>query len=216
MDHHSTSRTHCTCPKGFSGQDGEACTACLPGQFKVLRGPGNCDSCPPGATSPSASTDALFCSCSPGFMGVSTDACKPCSAGTFKASSGDGACQSCGASAVSLAGSAECVCLQGFLPLDNGPCQPCPEGSFKPNNGSESCIPCPPNSKSTIGSASVDSCMCGRGYTRLDASDFNLPCVSPSGLSVVRFTAVLQVCIFPIPTACRLRYGHREKRCAIQ
>ena len=42
---------NCTCNKGYTGADGQACTGCVAGTFKEVNGSAACSLCPGGTHS---------------------------------------------------------------------------------------------------------------------------------------------------------------------
>ena len=166
----STLRTECLCNAGYSGQDGAACSACVPGLYKSTQGNASCIACVAGKFSPSSAADR------------------------------EASCQNCSAHSTSSAGDTQCLCNTGYTGVFNSAkgCQACEVGTFKAANGSagcsdcpagkyssfiaagteSSCAACPAGSNSPAASWAADKCLCNVGYTLgLNVVDFLcLPC----------------------------------------
>lgn len=147
--------TDCICNAGYTGPNGGACSACLPGTFKDSIGSALCADCPPNTYS------------------------------TSTAAQSQTTCASCGANSESPSGSdaaADCWCDAGYGG-SAGVCSACPAGTFHPNAVPVAvCQPCPPNtfstgtaltctgchafSSSAEGSASRSACVCNAGFQR--------------------------------------------------
>jgi hypothetical protein len=183
----SRSPTACTCNAGFSGADGQECTACV-GSWKDEAGSSPCIECGLGKysfelarTSPSTcrvcpnnsytttmgSISIEDCMCNGGFTGASGN-CIACIEGKYKDSSGNATCTQCNANSNSPAASnsfAHCSCNAGFTGQP-GNCTMCPVGTYKTTQDNATCSRCPINSFTTS-SASVfaTDCVCNAGYT---------------------------------------------------
>jgi hypothetical protein len=70
----SGSQTNCNCNAGYTGPNGDLCSACAAGQYKNATGADTCVSCPVGFTSPNASSSVSNCTCSPGYVNIA-DVC---------------------------------------------------------------------------------------------------------------------------------------------
>ena len=98
-----TQLTDCVCILGYTGPDGQACTACTSGTHKDVTGSSPCSDCPintysttqaatsldtcigcmSDATSPSSSDNINDCTCDPGFY-RSQDTCVSCPDGSIQ------------------------------------------------------------------------------------------------------------------------------------
>jgi len=88
----------CKCTAGYSGMDGETCTACPIGTYKMSWGSGVCTSCPPGMSS--STTGATRCSA--------------CPAGSFSGSVGSQVCTQCPVDTWSMINATQCsTCPSG-------------------------------------------------------------------------------------------------------
>jgi hypothetical protein len=104
----------CKCNKGYTGNDGTTCTACIAGTYKTSVGsatctncaankysikeanPANdCDSCPSFAQSPEGSNELIDCQCNAGYSGLDGGTCNACGSGKFKSSVGSAICSEC-------------------------------------------------------------------------------------------------------------------------
>jgi len=152
---------NCTCNKGYTGADGETCTACATGTFKDVNGSeacslcpdgkyststgaiseATCDACPAASSSGAGSDEGTDCVCNMGYTGPAGGECSSCAAGTFK----------------NVTGSS--VCLQ------------CSWGKYSIGTGMTSeatCSGCPPHTYSGEGSSKIGNCTCNKGYTGAD------------------------------------------------
>ena len=157
-DNHAIRRVqlNCKCDAGFSGQDGEACSACLDMQYKSTVGSSSCIACNENASSVWGSP---FCSCNAGHTGPDGGPCVPCEEGTFKANLGSLACTMCPDGIWSPHGSTSdvnCSCGKGYS--GHVPCTPCPEGTYKNFTGPGACLACPGKSSSPVASEGVFEC----------------------------------------------------------
>jgi len=106
----------CQCNAGYSGQDGQTCTACDPGQYKPEVGAAVCSFCPENHYQPDAAQTAL------------SD------------------CKTCGPNSLSSIGNAlqaSCQCAPGYTGENGKTCEACYMGKFKRNKGSQDCELCP-------------------------------------------------------------------------
>lgn len=144
----STALADCICDIGFSGPDGGACTACVPGSYKELAGNASCSSCPADQYQPATNAAACLqchddafseagserlenCKCNSGYTQVEGPACSACFAGKFS----DPLTQ---------------LCIN------------CSGGTFSINPGVLSCSVCPANSLSH--EEPHVACQCDAGY----------------------------------------------------
>ena len=141
--------TDCTCNIGFTGADGEVCTACELGKFKNVTGDAACESCAentfanatastvcfdcmPDSTSPVESDHVDDCVCDTGHARIASELepeCSSCAPGKFAGASG---------------------------------CENCTGGTYSNEYGMTACLTCPDNSASYI-TPHVD-CQCDAGY----------------------------------------------------
>ena len=149
----------CKCNSGYTGADGNACTACGPGEYKDTTGSGACTPCGLGTYSeapgmktsatcvpcPANSSTRLLgsvgleaCECNAGFTGPNGGYCAPCAAGSYKMTAGAAECTLCAADTYS----AEIGSATGA-----------------------SCLACPGRSESARGSGALAACICSAGYT---------------------------------------------------
>ena len=158
------------CPVGYTGADGEACSACLAGMYKALAGSVSCAACPLNTISVAGSNELTDCACLPGYTAASDGvACAACDAGTFKSMGGAGSCAVCPLHSTSAAGSnelANCTCVAGYTAASDGvACAACEAGTYKAIVGSDNCTACPAHSSSAAGSSELTDCACLPGYT---------------------------------------------------
>lgn len=130
----------CKCNAGYSGQDGQTCTACGSGQYKPEVGAAICSYCPENHYQPEAAKTAL------------SD------------------CQSCGPNSLSPIANAlqgSCQCAPGYTGPNGGVCVECYMGKFKPLKGAQDCTLCP-NATYSGGTAqtSADTCLHCPGFSR--------------------------------------------------
>ena len=168
--------TDCQCNAGYSGADGQVCTACPAGKFKEAVGSEECTSCQDNSGSlVVGSITASDCVCNKGFTGTN---CIACDSGTYKPITGSGACIVCASGKYSSASGAiasttcqpcpdattspasssavtNCVCNAGFLGPAGGPCVICTSGKYQ--QGTE-CVDCPDGQTSAPGSTSAADC----------------------------------------------------------
>jgi hypothetical protein len=77
----SSSREDCVCIDGYSGNAGEACSACLAGTYCKR---GLIYRCKQNSISPRTSADATDCICLEGHVGNDGERCFACPMGTYK------------------------------------------------------------------------------------------------------------------------------------
>tara|TARA_Y100000389_G_scaffold37286_1_gene31606 strand:+ start:22706 stop:31351 length:8646 start_codon:yes stop_codon:yes gene_type:complete len=125
--------------------------------------PGDCLSCPTGATSPDFSTSISDCQCGPGYTG--TDTCTLCAENSVKPTSGSGACTPCAEGTVSNAARTACVCGPGQEPDGAGGCDPCPSNHYKSAYTDDACLECRWSSATDSTGTNADYlCKCIPGY----------------------------------------------------
>ena len=152
----------CTCPAGWTGSDGGACTVCSAGKYKVGTGPGACVNCPidtysttVGATGSgtcltcaalqtaggvakapgTGNSAATACKCDVGYTGGDGTACTACQVGYYKNTQDSAACTSC------------------------------TFNTYNALTAQTSCTPCPAYAVSGTGTTALTGCQCGPGYT---------------------------------------------------
>ncbi|XP_070301051.1 ephrin type-B receptor 2 isoform X4 [Salvelinus sp. IW2-2015] len=77
-----------------------------------------------------------------------------------------------------------CMCKAGHEAVENGTvCRACPSAFFKPIQGDASCMQCPINSRTTNEGAT--NCVCRNGYYRTDSDPIQMPCTTPSTVSIM-------------------------------
>ena len=181
----------CLCERGYTGRNGAACTACLPGYYKDENGESNCSQCQTGKYSGVPARESGCILCTSGKYSNATAAtqestCKSCPLLSDSAAGASGldACL-CDAGTTGTHGA--CVaCVAGKYKSINGSsiCIDCPSGSWSGNERSSSCegceagkystvssstsdvcLDCPENTISDQGSGSIAECHCNMGYT---------------------------------------------------
>ena len=116
--------TNCTCNKGFTGLDGQNCSACNAGTFKNVSGSSDCEDCS-ASTFQSEAGSTMCMACSYGKWSLKgADICEAC----YGANSGG----------YGLKDWKECECNPGFfafISTDNEKqstgCEPCSAGTYK-------------------------------------------------------------------------------------
>ena len=131
----------CICNAGYTGENGQTCSACSAGKYKIATGSSLCISCLAGtfsvdlaasasetcqtctsnSHSPQASDSHTDCICNAGSTGSDGGACVECAADKYKVATGDMACINC------LAG--EYSTVVGAVANE---CNVCPEKSHSP------------------------------------------------------------------------------------
>ncbi|KAJ1467883.1 hypothetical protein T484DRAFT_1644991 [Baffinella frigidus] len=161
----------CKCVVGYTATtDGEECTACSAGSYKLTTGTGSCVGvCPTGTSSEPGSDELTDCKCNTGYTAGSDGiACSPCGAGNYKDVAGAVGCQPCPLKTSSASGSSSlsnCVCIVGYTALSNGTdCTICEAGTYKNVTGAVECATCPSGTSSTAGTTMVTGCACLGGY----------------------------------------------------
>jgi hypothetical protein len=153
----SNELTDCQCNAGYSGLDGDTCTACGSGHYKPEVGAAVCSNCPADHYQPDAAKTAL-------------SDCKTCGPNSL--------------SSVANALQASCQCAPGYTGPNGGTCEACYMGKFKRNKGAHecelcpnatysgetaqtsdaTCQACPTFSRSWMGSTARSDCHCEFGY----------------------------------------------------
>ena len=110
----SSALSDCICNQGYTGPNGQACTACA-GGWKNTTGSAACVPCPSG-------TYALY------RAALLPQVCASCPRASF--------------SATGSARSSDCFCNQGYTGPGGGPCAACPYGTYKSQVGSATCSIC--------------------------------------------------------------------------
>jgi hypothetical protein len=182
--------SNCSCILGYTGTNGQICTACDQGKYKSIVGSLPCTSCSSGTFSTGIGISACS-SCIPGSYQnkTGTTSCSPCMPGLFRSSSGSLQCSLCekgkfqsasGASfcttcpkgSTSAVGSDNffnCTCDFGYSGIVSRVtviCYICVAGKYKNVLGTSSCADCPNDSFSPAGSSSIANCSCNAGYFR--------------------------------------------------
>ena len=133
----SVSLSACICAKGYTGEDGKECYACVPGTYKGISGSSPCTLCPFGKFSAVLSaTSGSSCNlCQPGkysdLMGAASEnACIACPMAKFSDIPGSTTVLNCE------------LCIQGTYSNTAGgnsssACVPCDVGTFAATDGNE-------------------------------------------------------------------------------
>ena len=162
----STLLTACLCHKGWSGENGQECSACSNGYYKSTNGSAPCTPCANGNYSDKASSECTLC---------------PTNSFSPKASPSIHNC-TCNLGYDGPDGGPCAKCSPGYTGPDGGPCTPCSLGKYKPINGSDacslcangtylnqsagtSCLQCPYLTTSLWGQTYIENCTCVAGYT---------------------------------------------------
>jgi hypothetical protein len=106
--------SNCTCNRGYTGNNGDTCTACIAGTFKPTNGSEACTPCGEGSYS------SLIAQ-------VSQNTCVHCPNHTFSPE---------GSQKI-----VDCTCNAGYTGADGQICTAC-IGGYKNQTGSSACIPC--------------------------------------------------------------------------
>ena len=173
----SIESTACSCNAGYTGPNGDTCTACVAGKYKSVTGNVLCSDCQLNSISAAGNTALINCLCNAGYTGANGDTCTACLAGKYKSVTGNALCSDCLANSVSTSGGTaltSCQCNPGYTGLNGGTCSVCAAGKYKSVTGDASCSDCPANSVSAVGSTAVTSCQCKPGYTGADGG----PCTA--------------------------------------
>jgi hypothetical protein len=136
----SDDATDCQCNAGYTGANGQTCTACVPGTYKTADGPQVCTLCGNNTYSPAvAATTASVCV----------------------------ACQTNSRSRMGSSQPSDCKCLRGYLTNNlgtvNATCQMCTAGSYNSQLDATTCSSCGAGMKSSNpGAVSEEECTeCG-------------------------------------------------------
>jgi len=187
----STRLTQCACNVGFTGTNGNICTACPAGKYNTGSGSAVCNDCPQSSNSSSGST---VCICNAGFTRSSSGLCESCAAGKFKNSNGDVKCTDCIAgkhssvvgatsdvctlcpqnsvSAIASDHITDCICKVGFTGQNGALCVSCVAGKFQNSNGDVKCTDCIAGKYSSVVGATSDVCtLCLENSVSAIASD---------------------------------------------
>ena len=105
--------SQCVCNTGYTGPDGIACVACVPGKYKDVTGSTSCPTCPTSTESAIASNSISLCQCMPSFTGPDGGPCQQCESGKYKNWPNSSACSTCDANSESTAGMTLCKCKEG-------------------------------------------------------------------------------------------------------
>ena len=170
----------CSCNPGFTGANGENCTACSAGSYKTVVGSSKCVACGAGkySTATAAASSAMCQACPAGSasnkIGAnSSETCDACRPGTYAVDAGADACDPCnpGTYSVDTGATHAGVCVpcpagtNSSLPgaTSVSVCNFCRSGTYSPPSAAD-CIDCPLNSWSLPQSGSVELCLCLPGY----------------------------------------------------
>ena len=154
---------------GYVGNDGDTCTACVPGTFKEDIGSNPCDNCKMGTYSSASSATSKY-------------TCTNCSS-ISSSKSGEG--------------SSTCHCNAGYSGPDLGPCEPCQQGKYKDIPGPAPCQDCPAGTYLlSPGASSPSACVsCPAGSTSLPGSSALKDCMClPVGLCVLTMCVTQKLC----------------------
>ena len=188
----SSDVSNCTCNAGYTGPNGQACSACDAGFYKLTRGSENCTKCPRGTFSSMANANN----------------CSTCQAGTY--TDGTSTCQDCPSDSTSPPDSTsvhDCECNAGYSLVEDN-CTACAPGTYKEDVGDDAnctlckpgfigtdqgatsnqtceqcsvntyeemrttCHACEVNMSANAGSDNVEDCQCNQGYTKMDPAAF--------------------------------------------
>jgi hypothetical protein len=186
----SRNLTECLCRPGFSGTNGDNCTACAADFFKDFSGEGACMACPldtstGGAQGAANQTECLcvtprsqgdpggpcICTAGHGFGEGGAAGCGECTIGSYKAGSGNVACTACPPRS-STEGNAStdasnCTCVPGsFGPGPGQACTLCALGSYQNLTGASECMACQDGfTTESRGTVDPSQCVCSPGNT---------------------------------------------------
>jgi hypothetical protein len=186
----------CKCNQGYTGPDGNICTACGQGTYKETVGSAFCDQCVAGKYSAATgqSSSATCQNCVAGKYSTviaSTDIsnCLDCEAGKYSAEAGRSICDNCTANSYSPSASivmSSCICNSGYakngtIPFTCRSINPCDQGYTGPGDGL--CTACAAGSyKPTVGSVACTLCGVNTYGTTLGAIS-NTSCIACPGNS---------------------------------
>jgi len=186
----TTSKIGCFCLAGYTGANGDDCSACESGYSKPTNGSAACAACDEGTYSNYTGVSACT-SCDAGTFSNARNAllCVKCDVGKYSLQEASN-CTNCPMDTMSAEGSGDCTCNLGFTGLNMGPCSACGSGTYKSVNGSSTCLLCP-NGKywgsnassacslcpafatSSVGSIEIGDCECAPGYTETNSKSRN-------------------------------------------
>ena len=168
----STVQSACICNAGSTGSDGEACSECARGKFKLYNGSAACEECPPetfqarsGTThctqcransySLQGSTAALSCTCNAGYSTLNESVlCQRCEAGKYNALSS--------------------------LDPHSSKCSDCPVAKYSSLLAATSCQDCPEYSYSPAASTARIQCQCNAGASGMNGG----PCLQCASTNI--------------------------------
>jgi cysteine-rich repeat protein len=187
----------CICDRGYTGEDGTNCTACVMGKYKDTQGDAACTDCGIGKyldytaasneteckscvnhhefsnTAATGSADVTDCRCVPGYFGYNGIRCRACPEGTYKEVLGPGPCDTCPLAQTSPEASnasSACECSPGYA-RDGANCTACPEDTYREaGQPPTACSSCPENTTSPPASGLLYDCVCKRGYIGWDGA----------------------------------------------
>lgn len=174
-------QTDCLCNAGYTGADGDECSACAAGQYKITTGSAACSDCDENANSPEASTVVTDCRCNAGYEGADGALCAACAANHYEDISTD-TCVACpiNSQSPSLSSVATaCQCNVGYTGANGGPCSACLVNTYKDTVGNAPCTSCDSNMYSAPASTNDSDCLCNAGYSRGLATMRRLLTTSP-------------------------------------
>ena len=131
----------CICEEGYTGENGDECSACVPGKYKARKGSSRCVLCPLGTYNDvsAAASDNTCLSCVAGkysdTMGATSDACIECVSGKHSEILGSTTEFNCA------------LCLAGkYSDMIGGnsssTCRLCSRGKYSDNDGAPDCVAC--------------------------------------------------------------------------
>ena len=170
--------TQCLCDRGFTGPDGQTCTACGIGTSKSTQGSDTCIECdgvyeytgvigsPECQICPDhadANDEHSTCHCQQGYADHGSG-CQACPVDTFKTNKGNlsSDCLPCPDNTQSQAASvwvSSCLCDRGYTADTTGVCVACGYGTYKNSLGSSVCTACPSGKYLDSTASSENKCM---------------------------------------------------------
>ena len=175
--------TDCRCNKGYTGGNGETCTACEAGTFKTTEGDSGCTNCAAGTFMADAGSASGCVMCRKGtYQNLPASiSCALCASGTylgFVGSDTETDCQSCAAGkflqATGSTSASDCeACPLGKYQdlVASAACVNCPSGKYLGSTGSTTdtaCQVCPVYSgNNAAGSTNQATCVCSAGAAGL-------------------------------------------------
>ena len=195
------STSNCKCKSGFSGPNGEICTACLAGKYKNTTGSSQCTSCPDGSSSAQKSVSVTACRCVPGTAGINGGHCVNCPVGTYKSVSGPGNCtvspQNAITSTVGSSNESDCACDKGFSNDNGRGCVACEPGKYKDETGPTKCLGCPTNSFANASSTRLEDCKCNQGFVSNGTTCTNPVLVTSTPVLVRNVSIIVEILLSP-------------------